>query len=225
MKGRERILIVEDDELVLSSIEGVLTKEGYQVTTARNGREALELFSGGSYDLVLTDLMMAGVDGLEVLRKVKEVSPETVVIMITGYESLGSATESMRCGAYDYLIKPCKRMDLLAAVRRGLEKRQLEKELMKKERLEAILQITATANHEMNTPLATALMKMESLMKKKASMDEETVRGLETIQGELTKIQTMLSKMTLITDPIETEYWGEVKMIDLERSGASGPSR
>lgn len=223
MKDRERILIVEDDELVLESLEGVLTKEGYEVTTAQEGRKALELFGENSYDLVLTDLMMAGIDGLEVLRKVKEISPDTIVIMITGYESLGSAVESMRRGAYDYLVKPCKPIELLAAVKRGLDKRWMKKELVKKERIEAILQMAVTANHEMNTPLASALMKTTSLMKK-TSMDDETFRGLEIIQGELENMQTILSRMASITEPIETEYWGETKMIDIRRSEASGQS-
>jgi DNA-binding NtrC family response regulator len=223
MKDRERILIVEDDELVLKSLEGVLTKEGYEVTTAQEGRKALELFGENSYDLVLTDLMMAGIDGLEVLRKVKEISPDTIVIMITGYESLGSAVESMRRGAYDYLVKPCKPIELLAAVKRGLDKKWMEKELVKKERIEAILQMAVTANHEMNTPLASALMKTTSLMKK-TSMDDETFRGLEIIQGELENMQTILSRMASITEPIETEYWGETKMIDIRRSEASGQS-
>jgi len=85
----------------------VLESESYEVVTAASGSEAIDLLKQDAFDLVLTDLKMPGIDGLEVLRRGKEIAPQAVVLIFTGYASLESAIEALREGAYDYLVKPC----------------------------------------------------------------------------------------------------------------------
>src|SRR5205807_6089226 len=102
---------------------------GYHVTGVMKGSLALELIERETFDLVLTDLRLDDLDGLTILNKVGERSPETVTIMLTGYASLESAVKALREGAYDYLFKPCDVEELKAVVARGIERRQLGMQL------------------------------------------------------------------------------------------------
>lgn len=130
MKQTTNILIVEDDPLVLRGFETILRQDGYKIFPVNSGQKALDLISQKSFDIVLTDLKMEGISGLDILEEVKKITPNTPVIVITGYESLESAVCALRSGAYDYLIKPCQDNDLKLTIKRGLEKMRLEKELL-----------------------------------------------------------------------------------------------
>lgn len=132
MKSREKILVVDDEAIVAASIKGILEKEGYAVSTVSSGQEALQRLQSETFDLVLTDLVMEGMNGLDVIKEIKQTAPETIVMIITGYASLNSAIEAMRRGAYDYLTKPCSSQQLKMAIQRGLEKKRLGTELKKK---------------------------------------------------------------------------------------------
>ncbi len=119
--SRATILVVDDEILTLNNLKKVLEKEGFEVLVADTGEAALEIFEQFKPQLVLLDLMLPGISGIEVLRKIKEGSSETVVIMMTAYEILERAVEAMKLGAYDYLLKPFKLNDLRNTVRRALE--------------------------------------------------------------------------------------------------------
>jgi len=128
MERQSKVLVVDDDQFALRSMAEVLEGESYQVVTAASGSEALDLLKQDSFDLVLTDLKMPEVDGLEVLRRAKEVAPQAVVLILTGYASLESAIEALREGAYDYLVKPCSGDELKLKIERGLERVRLAEE-------------------------------------------------------------------------------------------------
>jgi two-component system response regulator PilR (NtrC family) len=100
------ILVVDDELSMRELLEIILTKEGYRVTTAKNGKEALRLCEKHTFDIILTDIRMPKIDGFAVLSRVKEISPESDVIMITAFGSIESAMESMKNGAHDYITKP-----------------------------------------------------------------------------------------------------------------------
>jgi len=106
----------------------MLKKEGYEVVTAENGGDALKTVQGEIFDLVISDVKMPGLDGIDVLKAVKEVSPETVVIMITAFATTETAVEAMKLGAYDYIIKPFKVDELKLIIKKALEKHSLRKE-------------------------------------------------------------------------------------------------
>lgn len=120
-----RVLIIDDDEIIRKSCEKVLSPEGYIVVSAQGGREGLKLLSNKPFDLVLTDLRMSDMNGIDVLKKVKEMGPDIEVIIITGYGTIKSAIEAIRYGAYDYVEKPFSPEELLNVVRRSLERRNL----------------------------------------------------------------------------------------------------
>lgn len=122
---KARILVVDDEKNVLSTIQAILQEDGFEVDVANDGKPAIEAIRARHYDLVLTDLKMPEVDGLEVLAEARKSSPNTVTMMMTGYGSLPSALEAVQLGAYDYLLKPMEVPELKHAVKRGLERRQL----------------------------------------------------------------------------------------------------
>jgi two-component system response regulator PilR (NtrC family) len=123
-----KILVVDDETSMRNLFSIMLTKEGYDVDAAEDGTAALSLLDKKIYDLVVTDIMMPKMKGTQLLKKVKEVHPETVVIMITAYASTESAVEAMKEGAYDYITKPFNVEEIKVIIRNALEKGRLERE-------------------------------------------------------------------------------------------------
>ena len=124
-----RVLIVDDEQVILDLLDRLVGSLGIEVDCVNNGSEALELIERFRHDLVITDLKMPSMDGLEVLGRAKEFNPDCEVIILTGYGDMQSVVQAMRRGAYDYLQKPVEDMDLfLTAVRRALEKHRLSVE-------------------------------------------------------------------------------------------------
>ncbi|WP_073040317.1 sigma-54-dependent transcriptional regulator [Desulfacinum infernum] len=124
-----RILIVDDEKIARDNLEYVLRKEGYDVVAVDSGFRAFKELERSEFDLVMTDLRMERVDGMDVLERTKELYPETEVIVVTGYATVSSAVEAMKKGAYHYLPKPYKLDEVRILVRKALERRELEKEV------------------------------------------------------------------------------------------------
>ena len=120
-----RVLAVDDEAVVCESIRRVLTEEGYSVATTQSPREGLDLVRKETFDLVLLDIKMPEMDGIDFLREVRAVSPETEVIMVTGYATIQTAVEAIKLGATDYLQKPVSPDQLIVAVARALERKHL----------------------------------------------------------------------------------------------------
>ncbi|HPD22110.1 MAG TPA: sigma-54 dependent transcriptional regulator [Deltaproteobacteria bacterium] len=134
----KKILVVDDEIGIRESLQKILGKEGFSVETASNGDEAFKILRRGGIDLLITDIRMAGMDGVELLKVCKSVSPFTEVIIITGYASVDTAVDSMKQGAYDYITKPFKKADILKAVNKAIEKQILTMDNIRmKERIEA----------------------------------------------------------------------------------------
>ncbi|MDQ7838547.1 MAG: sigma-54 dependent transcriptional regulator [Thermodesulfobacteriota bacterium] len=128
MSDKSRILIVDDEEITLENLEHVLKKEGYEVAAVSSGMQALKHLEASPFDLVLTDLKMKKVDGMEILEKVKQRHPDTEVIMITGYATVSSAIEAMKKGAFHYVAKPFKLDEIRLVVARAIKKKRLQDE-------------------------------------------------------------------------------------------------
>jgi DNA-binding NtrC family response regulator len=124
-QAKEIILVVEDEDIARKNLEHILKKEGYEVISVNSGVKALDLLKEKDFDLVLTDLKMEKVDGMEVLRKSREVQAHTEVVMITGYATVSSAVEAMKEGAYHYIAKPYKIDEVRKIVQEALLKRRL----------------------------------------------------------------------------------------------------
>jgi ATP-dependent Lon protease len=119
-----QVLVVDDEEIARTNLEYILRKEGYQVSTAANGLEALEKVKAQEFDVVLTDLKMEKMDGIQVLESVKQIAPHTEIIMVTGYATVSSAVDALKKGAAHYLSKPIKLDELRATVREIVDKKR-----------------------------------------------------------------------------------------------------
>ena len=121
---QRRILVVDDDRLIRELLADALRDEGFEVALAASGDAALrELEQGVCFDLLLTDLSMRGMDGLELLERIKREHPQTDVVILTGYASVESALRALRLGAADYLLKPVKPPEIVYCVERVMLRR------------------------------------------------------------------------------------------------------
>ncbi len=125
----DRILIVDDEEVICSILARRLTREGYACVTANDGREALRYFYKHPFSLIISDIKMPEIDGIELLKRVKAANPNMMVIMVTAFPDIDLAVEAMRLGAYDFIIKPADLDLVILSVKKALEKKRLEEEV------------------------------------------------------------------------------------------------
>ncbi len=118
-----RILLVDDEDRFRTNLAKMLAARGLEVADAAGGPEALELLRQAPYDVALVDIRMPGMDGLETLKRIKEIDPALEVIMLTGHASVDAAMEINRLGGFDYLLKPCPLEDLLLKIDAAYEKK------------------------------------------------------------------------------------------------------
>lgn len=129
MMRPEKILLVDDEAIIRSSLAREIRLQKYSVTTAADGNEAIGTLRSNKFDLVITDLVMPGIDGMGVIEAVKAQAPETAVILLTGRGDMDTAIEALRLGADDFLRKPCDVEELLFRIVRCLEKQSLLQQL------------------------------------------------------------------------------------------------
>jgi DNA-binding NtrC family response regulator len=120
-----RILVVDDEMIVCESCKRILEEEGYEVEAALSGKEAFEKMKANSFDIVITDLKMPGIDGMEVLRTFRKEYPDSIIIMITGFSTVETAVEAMKLGAFDYIPKPFTPDEVSIVVKKAIEKKSL----------------------------------------------------------------------------------------------------
>lgn len=122
MTQKIRVLLVDDEEQFVKNMARILKVRGFEVSTALDGREALNAVKyAGGFDVVVLDIKMPGMDGIEILGEIKKRAPSTEVIMLTGHASIESGVQAMRKGAYDYLMKPCDIEDLVEKIQEAHE--------------------------------------------------------------------------------------------------------
>lgn len=174
-----RILVIDDEQGMRDFLSIMLKKEGYEVVAAENGEHALKAIQADIYDLVITDVKMPKVDGIEVLRTIKEVSPETVVIVITAFATTDTAVQAMKLGAYDYITKPFKVDEIKLIIQKALEKHHLRKEniLLKRE-------IAARAGFENFIGKSAAMQKVFALIRQVADTKSTVLISGESGTGK-----------------------------------------
>lgn len=118
--------MVDDELFVRELLLEFLSSEGYEVSLADSGEKAVKLMQSEPADVVLVDLKMPGIDGIETLRQIKKTAPNTLSIVMTGYPTIDSSIEALRCGAYDYVVKPFKLNDLKSSIEKALEEHKLK---------------------------------------------------------------------------------------------------
>ncbi|MEA2173080.1 MAG: two-component system, NtrC family, response regulator AtoC [Blastocatellia bacterium] len=148
MNRKIRVLVVDDDSLLRRLVTGQLARSGFEASSAANGQEALEVISATDYDVILLDIQMPGISGLDALRQIRKMEDAPEVIMLTADTSLATGIEAMRLGAYDYLTKPSPLDEMEAVIRKADEKRRL---IRQNASLRAVV-VRAPATDEENLP-------------------------------------------------------------------------
>ena len=137
-----RLMIVDDERTTRLSLSEIFTLRGAQVTTAADGQEAIDLLHQSAFDLIVLDLKMPGMSGLQVLEEAQHIAPTTVVILLTAHASVDSAISALRRGVFDYVLKPAQPRAIVEAVERGLVKRQ---EHLRRQNLVGLMEQTVNA--------------------------------------------------------------------------------
>ena len=200
MTDQHTVLIVDDEEAIRDSCRQVLSKSGYECHIAIDGIEGLHLANQVDPDVILLDLMMPGIDGMEVLDQVLKTRPDAVCIVITGYATIESAVDAMKRGAFDFLPKPFTPEELRLIVARGLEQRRLLRETAalreEKERMKQYF-ITIVA-HELRSPLLLVKQYLDLIVGGKMGSIDDTAR--EMLQGAHGTLKGLLN---IIADWLE----------------------
>ena len=212
------ILVMEDDLSVAKGLEMVLGEEGYDVNLAGTGELALEAFKQKRYDLLVADLRLPGIDGMEVIKKVKEEKPETEVIVITGYGTAATAVEAMKLGVRDFLAKPFTEDQIKGAVDEALkenfekpadavikEAETEEEKLIQKRQVIQVLNRTAEDRdfwRELMENGSGALEGYQLSLEAKAAIASGDLKWINKHVGELTQKQLMF-----IYKRLEREAW------------------
>jgi DNA-binding NtrC family response regulator len=127
MDGNSRILIVDDDKGICELLSSLVEGEGLRALAAGDGEMALKMIRSEDLDLLLLDIVMPGMDGMEVLRQAKDIDRELPVVLITGYADVAGAVKAMKAGAYDYLSKPFNNQEVIGIIHRAIADRGLKK--------------------------------------------------------------------------------------------------
>jgi DNA-binding NtrC family response regulator len=133
------LLIVDDEERFLSTTKTLMEKRGVKTLTAASGTKALQILEEARVDVVVLDVKMPGMDGVETLKRIKQKYPLIEVIMLTGHASVDSAVDGMKLGAFDYVMKPCDINDILEKVKKSYDKKQAMEEKIRKVKIERII--------------------------------------------------------------------------------------
>lgn len=208
-----KILVIDDDKIIRERLEKLLNLEGYQVFIAEGGRRGLDIFRKEKPDIVLLDLKMPGMDGIEVLKEIKKGPKKSTgaeVIMITGHGAVESAIEALKIGAFEYIQKPIEFDELEIQIKKALEKQQMQRKI-DEQGLEAVKDMIVTYNHEMNQPL-TAIQGYLDFLKDKLKKDEENYKILKTMQEQISRMVKTLNRIKSL-DKIETKQYIHGKMM------------
>jgi DNA-binding NtrC family response regulator len=136
---KTRVLIVDDEEEFVQALSERLTIRDYDVTTSLSGEDAIEKLKHYNFDVIILDVAMPGMDGIETLRKIKGLKPLVEVIMLTGHATVSSAVDGMKLGAFDYLMKPCETKELIAKINAGFERKSEQEERIREAKVKEII--------------------------------------------------------------------------------------
>lgn len=213
MNQKAKLLIIDDEEIVLDSCTQILAGSGFQIATATNGMSGLQILKESSPDLVLVDLKMPGMSGLDVLQQIRDFDPNIVAVVITGYATVSSAVEAMKNGAYDFLPKPFTPDELRLIARRGLDRRHLVLETiaLRQEREMLRENFAAIVSHELKAPLGAVQQNLyvlaDELSDQLSSSQKERLGRIQNSIGDLTKlILTWLRVLSVDVSKIQETF-------------------
>jgi len=201
---RTKLLVVDDEESLRTPLQVAFEAEGFDISLAGDGMEALRLLKSGDFQVMLTDLMMPKMDGIELMEQAHALFPDLVVILMTGFGTIETAIKALKAGAYDYVLKPFKLDEILHAVRQALEQQRLQRENIQlseiNRRLTEIDQIKSNLldaiSHEFRTPLTVIYGWIDLLLSEPSSgLAPVHLEGLKAIQDSSRRLGRMISNL------------------------------
>jgi two-component system response regulator PilR (NtrC family) len=219
MEHKGLIHIIDDEPIIHEVLGDLLSTEGYKVELSLSGEQAIEKHSSQFYDLILLDLLMPGMNGIEVLKELKKINPHAVIIIITAYASVESAISAMKMGAFDYIQKPFKHDELLLTIERAIEHKRLQDEnirlkdeLKKKFSFENIVGKSSTMNTIFELIKATAPTRSTILIQGESGTGKELVaRAIHQNSDRKSKPFIVVNSGSLPPDLLESHLFGHVK--------------
>jgi signal transduction histidine kinase len=223
-KDEIKILVVEDEEIIRMMFKQSFSNWGFKVDTAENGKEAFDKCQNGSYDIIVTDLNMPVMDGMELLKRLKSKVPHQEVVVVTGYATIESAIEAMKLGAYDFILKPVnfdhvqftinKLYTKIRAEAENEELRAVNTQLMElHEMKDKFLYIT---NHEIRTPLTIIKGYIDVLRGLITNPGGEIIETLTILEDTTTELNELVDRMHLLRSLELGEIERETDSLDLK---------
>jgi len=162
----KRVFVIDDDEIMLLSCNEILSRAGYRVETYSSGEEGIRRIQESPAPLLFVDLKMPKIDGMEVIRRVRQIDPTMVIVVITGYATIATAVDAMKAGAYDFLPKPFTPDELTMIVNRGFERWHLarESERLRSEKEDVQRKFVTFVSHQLKTPVVAVKQYLDVLM-------------------------------------------------------------
>ncbi len=220
---KEKVLVVDDEERVCQTLEEFLTLRGYLVDVASGGPEALRMLRENVYALLLTDLMMPRMNGIELMEQARELDPDLMVVIITGFGTIETAVQALKQGAYDYVLKPFSLMEIERSVERALEKRRLAHENLQlgevNRRLREIdavkSDLLGIVSHEFRTPL-TSLKGYVSLLESGGlgAVSETQIEALQAVGENTRRLEKLVDNILVLAEIGGGS--GEIRMQDVD---------
>jgi len=213
MTQRARVLLVDDNVALVDNLAQILEDEGYDVRTAPTGAKAVVAAKPG-FDVALLDVRLPDADGTELAEKLREISPEGAIVLLTGFATLETAIAAVRAGAFAYLVKPCSTPDLLLTIEQALrqvrlhaEKRELSRRAQVAEKLAAVGTMTAGLSHEIRNPLNAAGLQLAVLERRVIKLppadQPALLEPLRLVRDEIGRLEHLLEDFLQFARPRE----------------------
>ncbi len=222
MEENIHILVVDSQADMRDALADVLKDEGYRVTVAENGYAALERVRAISFSIVIVDIKMPGLSGMELIRKLREADPKLIIIIMTGYSSIETAVEAVRAGVYDYITKPFQAEEMLLAIKRAVKEQEIFREnkkllreleeakrdlkesqerLYRSEKSANIGRLAAGVSHELKNLLGIINVVAHCLKKKVDKDDEKAAKYLRTIEKDVNHSNQLILNLLSLSRP------------------------
>ncbi|HHO74895.1 MAG TPA: response regulator [Deltaproteobacteria bacterium] len=212
------VLVIDDDEGDCCLVEDILSEDGIKVVKAIGGEKGIHILSGREFPLVITDLRMPDIDGMAIIDFIRKRQINSLIVVLTGYASIDSVIDALRCGAYDYIIKPFGTDLLRFTVKRAFDYIALRDEQQRVKFFEMVTQLASTTAHEVFQPLTVIMGEAKGICK---DVKDDSIRDMaEQILEESRKIRDVIRKMDNLHNYVIKTYPGGHSIIDIEKGSS-----
>jgi len=208
---KENVLVVDDEVVVQDLLTKILVKQGYEVSTADDGVEALDKIKQTDFDMVIMDLKMPRMGGMELLREIKKLKKECITVVVTGYATIDTVKEAIQQGCFDYITKPFNMEAVGIIVKRAfdmrrleLQRKRLQEQLEVAQRLSLMGELGAGVAHEVNTVLTSTKLFLEMINPQVSGTQEG--KNIGVVLEEMTHAEKLIARFLSFTKPAEYEF-------------------